>query len=136
MAIKLADFVNERSEVFIPTPLGEIRVVYRPNKRTLADEARMAASSGEDQFREIIKALENMVVEWDLIGPMFAPDSGEQLVEDGQPIPVKKEVLQFMSTKILSTILSAIMEDMRPNGQKTTTSQRDSPRLFATGSMS
>lgn len=136
MAVKLSDFVNERAEIFLPTPLGEIRVVYRPNKRTLADEARMAAAQGEEAFRELIIAIENLVVEWDLVGPMYDPESGVQIVGEDQPIPVKRDVLQYMSTKLLSAILQAIMEDMRPNAQATTTSQRDSQKLFATGSMS
>lgn len=137
MPVRLADYVNERAELFYQTPQGEVRITYRPNKRTLQDEARMASAQGADAFREIIISIENLVVEWDFVGPLYDPDTGTCVVEEDQPVPVKRDVLQFMSTKLLSSILQAIMEDMRPNSQAASMkdSRRDSQRLFATGSL-
>lgn len=135
MAVRLSELTKQRAEVFIATPLGEVRVVYRPNERTIADEARMSDAVGVDAYREMLASMEKMIVEWDFVGPVYDNTTGAMIVDEDVQVPAQKEILQHISTHILQSVFTGIMEDMRPNSKKGSSS-KNSQSLFASGSMS
>lgn len=131
MPVKVSEFVKERRELTVETPYGDIELVYRPNLRTPADEARMAASQGEEVYKEILTSFETLVVKWDVIGPVL-DNKGKELVAPDVTVPIEKEILQFVNTSLITAVFSAMLEDMRPNGRKS--SSTNSQGLFSMGS--
>jgi hypothetical protein len=129
MPVRVADLAKERREVLVNTPLGQVRVSYRPNVRTPADEARMAQATGEDAYREMLESMQKLVVDWELVGPVYDAEDGSIIIAEDEPVPTKPEVLQHISSTLLSMIFQEMLEDMRPNSQKNPS--KGSQRLYA-----
>jgi hypothetical protein len=132
MPIRVADLAKERSEVVVNTPLGQVRVTYRPNVRTPADEARMANATGEDAYREMLESLHKLIVEWDLVGPVYDAEDGSLVIEEDAEVPTKPQITQHISSTLLGMIFTAMLEDMRPNSPKNPS--KNSQKLYATDS--
>lgn len=134
MPVRVSDLAKERRDLTVDIGLlGQVKLTYRPNVRTPADEAALANSKGEDVYREILLGMEQMIVDWDITGPVFNKVDGAVLVEEDVPVPVQKEILQHISSTLMSDIFQAILEDMRPKS-KESTSSKNSRDLYAKGS--
>lgn len=133
MPIRISDLARERREIRVPTNHGDLRVVYNPNAVTASDQARLLAAEGTEAFRELLGQIEKTIVFMDLVGPLY-DDAGQEIVPDGEPIPVEGYFLQFLPQMQLAAIYQAVLEDSRP---KATNSSKGSGRLYeATGSFS
>lgn len=134
MPIRVADLAKERKEIIAATSLGGVLVVYRPNVRTPADEARMIGLTGEEAYREMLQSMKKLIASWELVGPVYDAIDGSVVVEEDAPVPIEPEVLQHMPSSLLTLIYQDIIEDMRPNSQKNPSNA--SPKRLFTGSMS
>lgn len=134
MPVRISELARERREIQLETSGGILHVVYRPNVRTPADEARLAACKGDDIYREILESMKKMIVQWDLTGPVYDPETEDVLVEEDMEIPIEPAILQFLPSSQMTGIFQTIMEDMRPNTTKA--SSKTSGKLYATGSFS
>jgi hypothetical protein len=83
----------------------------------------------------MLASMEKMIVEWDFVGPVYDNTTGAMIVDEDVQVPAQKEILQHISTHILQSVFTGIMEDMRPNSKKGSSS-KNSQSLFASGSMS
>lgn len=121
MGIRLHDLLNERREVRVKTSLGDLKVVYRPNALTPADLSAYANLKGVDMVKAEIENLANTVVEWDLVGPLYdRTDNNKLIVEEDTPVPLKKEILQYVPTSILGAVMKTILEDAAPKSPPST----------------
>lgn len=131
MPIRLSELAKDRRDTTIGTPLGPLKVTYRPNALTSVDAAELAAARGDESFRVLLRQMEQLIVEWDLVGPIFQKGTDKVVVEADQPIPIKAEVLQYVPYGVLNDIFVAIQNDKNP---KSTTSPSTSNDLFGGGS--
>lgn len=127
MPIRLSDLANERRDTTITTPLGPLAVTYRPNALTPADSARLSSVQGEEWVKQLLAMLEEYIVAWDLVGPVKNKVTGEAVVPADEPIPLKKEILQHVSSDLLGEIFRAVQSDRDP---KPKTSAKNSGDIF------
>jgi hypothetical protein len=133
MPVRMSDLAKERREIQYHTAHGPINVVYRPNVRTPADEARLASCKGDDVYREILQSLEKLIAEWDVVGPVYEQGTETVLVEEDVVVPVKKEILANLPSAVMNGIFRAVIEDSNPNS--TAAASKNSGKLFHTGSL-
>jgi hypothetical protein len=134
MPVSIADLGRNRRTFEMPTDYGPVRVTYRPYQMTPAREAEIArmASDARDTdddkdvqdteqgLTKIIAQFVEVVEAWDLVGPLSTkPDGkGETIIEAGEPIPVTKENLQYVSSYFMVTVLNAVAKDARPKAKR------------------
>lgn len=144
MGIRIGDFANERKDLVYETNLGELHLVYNPNALTPSDEAKLVTarqSSGIETYQELLNQLCKLLRNWDMEGPLFNSDNGDQIVGEGEPVPLQPDILQHMPTSLMTGIFRAISEDNVPkssteNSKRTPkTSQANSGGIFQ-GSLS
>lgn len=126
MPIRLNDFAKERKDLTVATPIGDIEVVYRPNALTPSDEARLAASREDGAvaaFRELLEQFCRVLVAWDLVGPVYNSVTGDEIVAEDVPIPVRPDILQHVASPIITLIFRTINEDNVPKSSKTSRNQ-------------
>lgn len=138
MPIRLTDFSRERRDLVIPTPSGDINVTYSPNVLTPSDEAKILAAranSPVDSYRELLTQFCRILIAWDLVGPVLNSDSGEEIVAEDAPIPVKPEILQHVPSPVITLIFRAISEDNVPKSSKAaktgTASSKNSGSIYS-----
>ena len=127
MPIRLADLANQRRETVIKTDLGNIKVTYRPNALTPSDAARLANAKGDEWVRVLLTQMEDLIVDWDIVGPVYNKTTGEAVVATDEPVPVKKEVLQHVSSDLLGEMFQAVQNDRNP---KSPNSPKNSGDIF------
>lgn len=130
MPVSIADLGRNRRTFNFPTDYGDVRVTYRPYQMTPAREAEIArlgaASRDEDDntdvqnteqgLTKIIAQFTEVVEAWDLVGPLSTkPDgTGKVIVPEGEPIPIDNDILRYVSSYFMVSVLNAIAKDARP----------------------
>ncbi len=126
--LRLNDIMRDKKQSTIKTPMGDLAVTYRPHALTSVDIAEVAQAVGMDAHRKQIEKIVKCLVDWDLVGPLFDPDTGFPIVGEDEPIPITPEVLQFVSLPLLGSIFGAVMRDANPTS--TQEPSTNSSRLF------
>ena len=139
MGIRIGDFANERKELVYETPLGALNLVYNPNALTPSDEAKLLSArqeSGVEMYQELLNQLCKMLRQWDMVGPLYNADTGDQMVGEDEPVPLQPDILQHMPTSLMTGLFRAISEDnvpksSTPHSKRTQkTSQANSGGIF------
>lgn len=137
MPIRLVDLAKERRELTIHTPLGPLNIVYRPNARTPADIAKYRGITDDaEKTKAMLDVIADVVCDWDLLGPVYHRESGEQLVEEDAPIPIKPEILQFVSDDLLLAIMREVEKDKTPKEKNSSRKSADLYSVKTTSSFS
>jgi hypothetical protein len=130
MPVSIADLGRNRRTFDFHTDYGEVRVTYRPYQMTPAREAeiaRLAANERDEDenpdvqdteqgLTKIIAQFCEVVEAWDLTGPLHSKPNGQGklLVEPGEPVPVDPDILQYVSSYFMVSVLNSIAKDARP----------------------
>lgn len=130
MPVSIADLGRNRRTFHFPTDYGDVRVTYRPYQMTPAREAEIArlgaASRDEDEntdvqnteqgLTKIIAQFTEVVEAWDLVGPLStkADGTGKVIVPDGEPVPIDPDILRYVSSYFMVSVLNGVAKDARP----------------------
>jgi hypothetical protein len=120
--IKLADIVDDRRECEVDLGNGAtLPVVYHPQRVTAGFYSRAMKLLREDDPGFACKALEDVLISMDLEGPIdgrLEDGSWGRIVEEGAPVPITADVLQWIPQWILMGILDGIARDSAPDPTK------------------
>ena len=100
MPVSLAQMAARSTSATISTPLGDINIVFDPNKVTTALCVQMDAS-----LQERCAALASVIVSWDVYDDAVMT----------QPTPIDEAHLAQFSIDVLRALTVGIMDAMRPN---------------------
>lgn len=130
MPVSIADLGRNRRTFNMPTDYGDVRITYRPYQMTPAREAEIArlgadardeddntdVQNTEQGLTKVITQFTEVVEAWDLIGPLSTKPNGEGtiIIPEGEPIPITPEVLKYVSSYFMVSVLNAIAKDARP----------------------
>lgn len=121
--ISIADLQGLTKTVTVPTDLGDLEVVYRPNAMTPLKEAelaRLGRASDDDEeaawalatlFCEIVDALPN------LSGPLV-DDEGTELVAAGEVVPVEPETMVRLSSRVIMGVFTALQRAAEDDSER------------------
>jgi len=104
MGIKLADLTRDTRTIAVPVGEETLNVTYQPSWLTPETEEKLhkLGESGR-AGQSLVSFLLPCLVSWDLLD------------DDGQPLPLADKTLRKLPIKLLSQIVQAVGEDMRPN---------------------
>lgn len=113
MPLTLADIEEPTARLDITFRPGVVlHLVYRTDivsPARIARWTRMAQEAGAGQLEEVVRGLCDMVVEWDLAGPV--PSDGS-VVPPGKPVPIKPEVVSHLPTRLLVRLFLEIAQHL------------------------
>lgn len=128
MPISLVELQANRATIAVETPLGPVDVTYRTHVMTpvkemelaqiLADQESDEDEGEDDQTRiaRLVARVETMIGQFCVIvssvgltGPMF-DDAGNEVVADGQLIPIKPEYVRHFPSELITDALAAIRQ--------------------------
>ena len=116
MPVSLADLEEPTRTIQVKFARNVLTLTYRRHATTPVKQARWVrelATPGEGQLMELVRAICELVVEWDLVGPLPADGS---VVPAGEPVPLEPEIVAHIPTQALIPVFMEIMEDIKlPN---------------------
>jgi hypothetical protein len=127
MGIRIGDFANERKDLKHETQLGTLSMVYRPNALTPSDEAALLKAREDSplaMYRGMLEQLCKLLVSWDMEGPLYNSETGEEVVAEGEMVPLDPAVLQHMPSTLMAQLFRAIQEDNVPKSSVPNESRR------------
>lgn len=119
MGIRLTDILAEKRTIVVTTGVGDIELKYRPNAVTPQLQAQLMQTRESNDATTMLKVMEKVFDDWDVIGPLANPETGEIVIADGEKIPLTAEFLNFLPTTITGAMFSAAAEDMLPKSRTT-----------------
>lgn len=94
----------DRKEKELSLYEGQLHITYSPAKVTPAVEGRAMALAGEQRALAMtVEVLVSVLSRWDLLD------------DNDQVIPLTHEAMAEVPGMVLSEIMQAVMEDLRPN---------------------
>lgn len=136
MPVSIADLGRGRRTFTLDTEWGGIRITYRPYEMTPAREAELArlGDSAKAEYLDegegettaeteagLLKLIEQfctIIEAWDLVGPLSNRATGEQIVAEGEPVPVNPETMRYVSSYFMVQVLNGVRDDIRPKAAR------------------
>lgn len=112
--------------VHIVPPIGDrfsVQIEFYPNRLTqsaidydILDEGESLDDLDENEIamRNNAHSLCDVLASWDMEGP-FTSRKGTLLVEHGQPVPIRPEIVREAATWFQNQIIDAIRDSVFPN---------------------
>jgi hypothetical protein len=119
MGIRLSDILAAKRTITVGTDVGDIELKYFPNAVTPQLQAQLNATRETNDSTTMLQVMANVFCDWDVVGPLVNPETGEIVVPDGEKIPLTAEFLNFLPTTITGAMFSAAADDMLPKSKST-----------------
>ena len=104
MPVRISHLVKDRRTLAIPIDGETLLVTYLPSKLTPTSEDRLSERLKDQRGGAALAGLlAEMLASWDLTD------------DDGKVLPTNEKTLATLPTTFLSTVATAITEDLRPN---------------------
>jgi hypothetical protein len=117
MGISIGDFAKARKDMVYETDAGNLTLSYSPNALTPSDEAKLMAAREQSSialYKEMLEMVCKLVKSWDLNGPLYNSETGDEIVPEGEPVPISPDILQHLPLPFLTGLYRAIGEDNIP----------------------
>lgn len=127
MAISIGDFAKARKDLSYETEAGVLNLSYSPNALTPSDEAKLMsarADSAAEMFRSLLEMLCKIIKSWDMEGPLYNSETGDEIVEAGATVPIVPDIMQHLPTSFLTGVYREITEDNIPKSTEAETRKK------------
>ena len=76
------------------------------------------ADSPAEMFRSLLEMLCKQIKSWDMEGPLYNSETGDEIVVKGDIVPIAPDILQHLPTSFLTGVYRAITEDNVPKSSE------------------
>ena len=90
---------------------NDLSALARARAQEIAGEQNVTLDAADLTSWEVATRLELIVKSWNLTGPLRHPITGDVLVDDGQPIPVRAEIIKSIPLRIIRPLNQAIIDE-------------------------
>lgn len=117
MGVSLSKLVEETRTFKAKFNSSHILVTYKPKNLSSKYMSKLQDDVEDDDPEAMAVGFCAIVTEWDLEGPV-TDDEDNELVAEGEVIPLEPEIVSWLPTSILGAVLKSIGEDASPKGSK------------------
>lgn len=100
-----------------PVAGWEVELTYRPGLITLANDT--PDETNPDAPSAMAERLCKLIVDWDVTGPLEHTYTGEELVTDGEVIPLDPKVVQHIEYGALAGFMQEMVRAETPSPRRT-----------------